>query len=279
MSAQPTGDNVFPIITSKLTADFTIVTPTMAAEWLKLNNNNRNMRSGNVAMYARDMTADNWRVTGQAIQFDRDGNLIDGQHRLQAVIKAGRSVMFLVVRGLDPNAKAVVDAGAKRSAGDALKFAGVTNYTAVASLARLCLILEAGSDDSRNGRSYSNTEIDDYRLAHPDVEAAVAATTHYIARALPLLPTVTSYCWMRLSQIDNGDCAVFFEAMANNATEGRGDPRNTLLLKLRDAEAKGIRLSHAEQISLVIRAWNYWRRGERLTVLKQVKDKSIPEPR
>lgn len=278
MSTQPTESNVLPISTNKLSADFTIVTPTMAREWLGFNENNRNVRSLNVRMFARDISSNAWVVTGQAVQFDRDGRLIDGQHRLLAIVKADRPVMLLVVRGLDPRAQSVIDAGAKRSAGDALKFAGVKGYVRVASLARLCLVLEAGSDDPRNGAGYSNSDIDRYRLAHPEVEQAVHAT-YQLTSGIPMNPTNIAYCWMRLCEVDPGDCADFFEAMANYATEGRGDPRNTLLLKLRDAEAKGIRLSARDQISYTFRAWNYWRRGESLSVIKAVKDKSIPEPR
>lgn len=264
------------IVTNKLSADFTIVTPTMAAEWLKSNNKNRNMRGVNVNMYARDMASGSWIVTGQAIQFDRDGNLIDGQHRLMGIVRSDVPVMMLVVRGLDPRAQAVIDAGAKRTAADALNFRGVPNATRVAATARLCLSLANGANDARNSASFTNTEIDDYRFAHPEVETAVRATGE-LHKYIPLTPSVLAYCWMTLSTVDSFACAEFFKAIANNATNGIGDPRNTLLLRLRSDKDKGIRPTAQEQICLVIRAWNYWRKGEQVKYFRELKDKSIPK--
>lgn len=278
MSALPNDDNVFPIVTSKLSADFTIVTPSLAADWLRLNNNNRNMRGANVAMYARDISLGKWIVTGQSVQFDRDGTMIDGQHRLMAIIRADKPVMLLVVRGLDPKAKSVIDAGAKRTAADALKFAGVTNYTAVAALCRLCILFESGGDDTRHGSLVSNSEVEDYRDAHPEVELAVAATRTIIGK-IQMLPSVTAYCWMRLADVSESDCAAFFTAIVDSATDGKGDPRKTLLDKLRDDHDKGIRTPAVKQAQYVIRAWNYWRAGKSLTLLKKINDKSIPVPR
>lgn len=277
MTALPNDDNVFPIATAKLSAQFVIVTPTMAKEWLRFNDNNRNMRGPNVAMYARDIRTDRWIVTGQAIQFDRDGVMIDGQHRLMAIIKADKPVMLLVVRGLDPRAKSVIDAGAKRSAADALKFAGVTNYTLVASLCRLCLIIDSGATDATTGKKFSNSEIEEYREQHPETEVAASAINSYKAR-LPMQPSVTAYCWMRLSEVDTEACVEFFTSMADSATDGRGDPRKTLLDKLRDHKDKKVKDSAAKQIQYVFRAWNYWRAGKSLLILKDVRDEDIPEP-
>lgn len=116
-----------------LEATIMLVTPQLAEEWLGRNDANRNLRPSRVAKYARDMRAGRWALTGEAIKFDHAGNLIDGQHRLTAVRDSGQTVELLVVRGLAPTVRGVIDTGAKRTASDALRMAG--NQAATRSMA------------------------------------------------------------------------------------------------------------------------------------------------
>lgn len=77
---------------------FTIkkVTPELAAKWLKSNFDNRPLTKSTVDSYARDMATGNWRLVHQPIAFDCRGNLTDGQHRLNAVVKSGATVEMYV---------------------------------------------------------------------------------------------------------------------------------------------------------------------------------------
>lgn len=79
------------------------VTPQMAQEWLATNaKNNRDLSKVTVKRYANDMVKGQWMVTGEAIKFDRTGRLIDGQHRLQALIESKvPRLQMCVVRNLD----------------------------------------------------------------------------------------------------------------------------------------------------------------------------------
>src|SRR3990172_8052075 len=78
------------------------VTPNPPREWLRTNTHNRKLRDRAVADYARDMTAGHWTLNGEAIKFATDGTVLDGQHRLRAVIDSDVTVQMLVVVGLDP---------------------------------------------------------------------------------------------------------------------------------------------------------------------------------
>ena len=70
-----------------------------------------------VAKYATEMKAGRW-IVSNPISFDVDGKLIDGQHRLMAVIKAGVSITFLVIRGYETVAAQALDIGRSRLAVD-----------------------------------------------------------------------------------------------------------------------------------------------------------------
>lgn len=77
-----------------------IITPSMAKEYLEKNVKNRPINLKTVNKYAEDMASGNWELTHQGIAFNENGELIDGQHRLQAVIKSEASVEMMVARGI-----------------------------------------------------------------------------------------------------------------------------------------------------------------------------------
>jgi hypothetical protein len=98
------------------------VSPAMAEEWLRKNISNRKVRPSWVLELSRRITAGEWKLTHQGIAFDRNNVLIDGQHRLHAIVKSGVTVPMQVTFGFDVVNRAVdfpVDCGALRRANDA----------------------------------------------------------------------------------------------------------------------------------------------------------------
>lgn len=99
-----------------------LVTPELAAEWLEKNKSNRTLRRHAVDHYARQMRLGHWTLTHQGICLDACGNLVDGQHRLAAVVQSQSSVEMLVTI-LDETATALgmpLDTGVTRSYADIL---------------------------------------------------------------------------------------------------------------------------------------------------------------
>lgn len=75
------------------------VTPLQAAQWLEKNHpQNRPVAWRRVDAFANDMRAGAWKLTHQGICFDANGYLIDGQHRLQAVVLAQVTIPMMVTR-------------------------------------------------------------------------------------------------------------------------------------------------------------------------------------
>lgn len=100
------------------------VTPQMATEWLDMNHNNRAVSQTRVDAFARVMKAGGWRVNNQAIAFDVDGNLIDGQHRLWAIVEAKMTVRISVAHNVSKDAIKTIDRGGTRSIGEVLRREG-----------------------------------------------------------------------------------------------------------------------------------------------------------
>jgi hypothetical protein len=126
------------------------ITPALAREWLKNNFGNRKISDDTVKAYARDMAAGVWTATHQGIAFNDRDELIDGQHRLLAIILSGVTVRMLVTFGLpakidghEMTTMDAVDRHRPRSVSNQLRIQhGMKNGPAIAmigaSLAVLC---------------------------------------------------------------------------------------------------------------------------------------------
>jgi hypothetical protein len=97
------------------------VTPEMATYFLQKNVGNRDYRKTWVAHLSRIITNGEWQVTHQGIALDKAGNLIDGQHRLLAIIDSGMPVQINVTYDVDAIAYSCIDIGAKRNLADITK--------------------------------------------------------------------------------------------------------------------------------------------------------------
>lgn len=92
------------------------VTPAMAEKWLKKNHpKNRKVSWNRVTSFANDMRDGKWELTHQGVCFDKEGFLIDGQHRLYAVIEAKTSVDMFVVHNSRGNIDQPIDHGFVRN--------------------------------------------------------------------------------------------------------------------------------------------------------------------
>lgn len=94
---------------SRITFRLVHITPTQAAEWLKRNTRNRPICLPDVDRYRRDLERGNWITTHQGVAFALDGTLIDGQHRLTAIVEAGVGAEMPVFENLSLDAIAVID--------------------------------------------------------------------------------------------------------------------------------------------------------------------------
>ena len=101
--------------------DVETITPEKAVEILaKCNRGNRKLRPGTVARYSRMMALGEWRLSPEAIVISRTGRLLNGQHRLSAVVQSGVPVRFMTIRGPEDDVFSVLDRGAVRTTSDAL---------------------------------------------------------------------------------------------------------------------------------------------------------------
>jgi hypothetical protein len=100
------------------------------------NGKNRPLKSNKVQQFIADMTTGRWGLTGDTIKFGNNGQLLDGQNRLSASAKSGKSFRTHVVFGIDPALFGRMDIGKPRNAADILHIAGFKYASALAAAIR-----------------------------------------------------------------------------------------------------------------------------------------------
>lgn len=133
--------------TDKAETKLRVITPEEAKEILsKSNINNRNIRFRYVEWLAKLIVEGQWMVTHQGIAFDRNGRLVDGQHRLLAISKSGKNTPILVTTNLEEDSYNHIDIGRIRSRSDIYKIRAPFSAF-ITSLARAT---RGGSDKFNN---------------------------------------------------------------------------------------------------------------------------------
>ena len=91
------------------------VTPEMARSWLVNNNFNRPRNSETIAKYVRQIKEGHWKMTHQGLAFTKNGFLLDGQHRLWAIIECDATLPMRVFVNEPIENYSVIDCGRNRS--------------------------------------------------------------------------------------------------------------------------------------------------------------------
>jgi hypothetical protein len=87
-----------------------IITPEVAKSILENHNKkNRKISNDDIIRLAREINSDSFLLSGDSVTFDKEGQLISGQHRLAACVKANRAIEVLVGFGFDDKVRAITD--------------------------------------------------------------------------------------------------------------------------------------------------------------------------
>lgn len=271
-----------PVAVTGLTMEVVSVTPAMAEKWLGKNTHNRNIRQIDVSRYARSMTKGEWLNTGEAIKFGVSGDLLDGQHRLLAVIDSGKTIKLLVVRGLAAEAQDVLDTGRQRSAGDQLSIHGFPNSSNLAAAAKIAILWETGRFYvDAHSKAVSHREVLDFCKGNGILAHAVARAAT-IKSGCDLRPSVAAMAFYELMKVDDQAAQWFFDRLTDGAGLPSGSPILALRQRLRTVRDERTLLPSEALVSLVFRTWNAWRQKRNISSLPLYRNGELitcPEPK
>jgi hypothetical protein len=245
-------------------------TPHLAKLALDKNVKNRRISNRAVALFAAEMKRGEWHSNGESIKFDSKGRFIDGQHRLQAVIKSNTTQEFVVVRNLSPDDStfATIDAGRKRTATAVLAMEGTPNSHALASIISFYHLCRANLALDKELRLSSQQILSTYRNDPEDWSLAASCAGN--VKALIRKPPYGVFAY--LARKVNPDA---FNKFHESLKTGAGLEFDSPILALRNYLLNGNarRRSNNEAVRLCefnacVNGWNHWRSGNKGQYIK-----------
>ncbi|MFC8128468.1 hypothetical protein [Streptomyces sp. NPDC057302] len=258
-----------------------VITPELARDWLLLNTKNRPLSKAFVQQLTQQIERGEWQLTHQGIAFDDHGALIDGQHRLEAVAKAGVPVQCVVTRGVAQSAFTVMDTGRKRSGRDALALAGEEHSTHLAAALRGLYLYLTAPDSAWSGQSaaVSNDLLLTVLDQHPGMRDAVRAAIP-MNKAFRITVTAAAVGWYATTDArPELDQHLWHEALVTGAGLRIGDPRLTLrntLLNLAAGKTHRRRDDSREHLLYYLKSWNAWVEGRDMKLLRRSPGETMP---
>jgi len=235
-------------------AELKTITPEYAAEMLALNHRNRRLDKRYVARLADDMKRGLWKINGNTICVNGT-LLIDGQHRLQAVVDSGVSINCLVVEGLESDVFDTIDIGKKRSHSDTLEVKGEQN---VKRLAAALILVERYMTNTVTNRQnqYTNNDVETMLEKYPGIRHSISKT-HETKRLVP--GSLLTACHYLFSEKDPYAANKFVHDLIAGHDLKPGDAVLLLRERLVSNAMSKAKLPREYIYALMIKAWNYRR--------------------
>lgn len=254
------------------------ITPEVATRLLENNSGNRTISDQVVQQYAREMRAGRWKETGNPINISKDGTLLNGQHRLWAIVESGVTLRFHVIYEEDSEAFATFDTGRVRTADVLLGMVAPEHpdKACAAGAARLVYMARNTPDDknwnkntlpSRSGLvAYAETLLDEPAFWWATTAAkriiALRAGRTWYATALYLLASAQD------TERGKQEVTEFHIGVSTGAGLATTDPRLTLRnFMIKHGGPVGM-TEQRQYVSAVIRCFNAWVGGKRMSQLQ-----------
>jgi hypothetical protein len=266
------------------------VTPAIAEKALASSTSrNRSTSYGHVKLMAESMARGAWSLNGETIIFDDNGNILDGKHRLSAVVKSGCTVKMLFVRGVAPECFQSIDSGRKRTHGDILSIAGLANGKKIAAICGAIYTYEMAGDfapqtsPARTILTNRNPNFDVVREVEkrmPEIQKSSSVADRFCK----LVPCRISHSLIGaihyiLAQIDEHDAEKFFSSICNMEFTCDSDPKKRLFRSITVKGPAEIAKTNCRfTAAIFFKAWNACRQGKTCGSLRFFDNEDFPQP-
>ena len=246
------------------------ITPGDAKRFLESNNHNRPLNKTHISTLVKEIENGRWKVNGDAIRLSTN-RLIDGQHRLHAVIESGIAIKTVVIREIADDVFDTIDAGKKRTGADTLYVRGEVDTNNLA--ASIAIVGQYMSGRTIGVGRYSNTEIEEIFENHPGIKDSLnqcRETKKLIPRSMMIA------CHYLFSKKDKTMADQFMQELVDGKNFSEGDPVYVLRERLMDNAMSKSKLRRNHLMALVVKAWNHKRSGAKIKILKLFSNEAFP---
>jgi hypothetical protein len=258
------------------------ITPKKAAEYLGLNTANRPLSTRTVREFAAAMRRGEWRVTHQGIAFDATGALVDGQHRLAAIVEADVPVDITVFTEVPEGAFDVLDTGKRRNAADVLAIEGEKSAVMLAAMVRTVWLYQNRPELNWSGgdAGVTNHQIVTTLEQHPKLRDFIGVGEQ-IAAATGMIKSAAGATSYLVTQASRRDLSPWFDGIVEGTGLVKGDPRllfrRVMFAHTRKQAGQPLRRRETrEHVTLYLKAFNAWATDTPLTQLKYTPREPVP---
>lgn len=260
------------------------VQPATATKILNKNTMNRPLRDGRVDRYAAEMKAGKWRLNGETIKITKDGDLLDGQHRLFAVIEAGVAVDLMIIEGLDPSVMPTIDTGAPRSMGDVLAIGGGKNANTVAATLRWLVWYHRrkrgpsgpSKEHGKENAAYTNQALLEALPRYGGLEDRVREAVSKTKAKVLISGGVLSFVYFMAYRTDPAKAGAWLATLDSGIVEGVHNPVHALRERLIAFKASNRKPAAVEIAALASKSWNAYASGHVMKVLRWTSTEDFP---
>lgn len=265
-----------------LTSGVEVITPELAEQWLLANQHNRHIRQRMVDLLAEAIKRGEWQLNGDAIRFAEDGTLLDGQHRLWAIVFADQPVESVVIRGLPNEVQDTMDMGMRRGLKDVLALRGYSDASQLAAALNLLYRVQQGS--VRSGRGSVPTVAQALQLIedNPGLMTAVKKSNLVRRGGVSIPNSVLSVAYHQFSSLEDDkvseDVEEFYARLADGVELKAKSPILALRRQVDSAQHQHAKPSSVWYHAILIKAWNHYRLGNEVELLSWKQGGAHPEP-
>lgn len=254
------------------------VSPTLAERLLSTNSKNRPLVAGRVEKYARDMTVGNWKMNAETVKIDVNGDLLDGQHRLWAVIESGATVPLMIVEGLDPEVMPTIDTGRARTAADALSLASGAKSAALLAGALRWMYWYGmrPRPENFNTARPTHSELITLYEGNPDFNEAVRAAHNHV-QAKRLVPgSILVFTYAMAVRVDAAKAGAWLQLLNDGSNMDVKHPVHQLRERMIANRGASAKLTPMDVAALAAKSWAQFLTGKRTTNLRWAAAEDFP---
>lgn len=240
----------------------TDLTPELAELLLSNNPDNRNISLHKAVQYARDIDSGRWEHNGEPVIVADTGELNDGQHRCEAVIRSGRAITTQMTFGISRSTRGTVDVGLKRAIGQHLQMAGYVDCNHLGHAVALIVGFEAHGTLRKLKIDARPTTAEMLEWVANHEMGAHIKIGNSVGPMLGVSNGMVAAISYILHKIDNKDAETFLESLKLGDGLPIGNPILSVRNQLIGNKGKKNMIPGDEKAALIIKAWNIWRSGK-----------------
>jgi hypothetical protein len=258
------------------------VTPELAEAWLANKPANRFVVATNLKRLQYEASHGEFSPWVQPLLLDRSGRLLDGQHRLEAIVETGKSLVLLVIRGIDrDDVFGKIDTGASRTLSHWVSILGCGDLkpTHLATL-----IGYHYNHTVRGVRPTAQVQkpvhhmLEHYVRYREEIDGAMTILPELPAKNLIRKPLL-AFLFLAFERHKKDSGADFLDRMEQAHRQGKRHPYFLLWEVLdKDRARRARHFTQTERAALCIKSYNAHILGQKIDVLRWLGNATVPEP-